>query len=715
MVSNNTYRMKHIYLLLLFVVPTFAFGQLKEIAFAELSAGSGMYFGAQMTPTTITVTVQGPADRFIAFGFGTGMATGNDAIIWSTLGTGAAPLQLRDHRMIGSGVEPSVDAQQDWTEISNNVAGGNRTIVASRALSTGDANDVTFSFAATTQNLFWAKGPSATNQLQYHGGSNRASGIVRNWVTVDQTPPVVNTLTPNDNANGVGLTQNLIMNFNENISWGTGSIRLYDGSNTLIQTISNGSPGVGLLGSTLNWNPTANFVVNTQYYVQVDATALKDAAGNFYAGISDNVTWNFNTNDITAPVLIASPFVPADNSAGVSVSQNLSIVFNENIQAGTGFVNLFDAANNVIEAFDLEVSPQVSFSGATLTINPTSDLTPNTSYYVLVQNGAIEDLSGNGYAGFSDNTTWNFNTNDVVAPSLLGFTPSDDAVNVAVNPTIEMTFNEDVFIGATGALQLWEEGSGMVESFTSANANISATANVVSITLAGDLNENSGYYFITVGDIIEDIMGNNYTGINDTTTWNFTTGDFTAPGLASSNAFDPADNATDVPVNATLSIAFNEDIVLGTGMFVLTNETTSGTEEFSLSAGNISIAGNTVIMTPATDLDGLTGYHITATVDAVQDGASNAFAGISNTGTWNFVTESGAGLDELAQNGIHWNGSILTFKTNDVPVANIYDATGKLVLKELKQQTDCSALPSGVYLLTINRDEKFQTIRLYVE
>ena len=142
--------MKKIYLLLVTASASMAFGQTKEITFSELTTGSGMYFGAVMTTTDITVTVQGPSDRYLAFGFGTGMANGNDAIIWSTLGTGAAPLQLRDHRMIGQGSEPSVDAQQDWTVVSNNVSGGNRTIVATRALNTGDANDVVFSFSATS-------------------------------------------------------------------------------------------------------------------------------------------------------------------------------------------------------------------------------------------------------------------------------------------------------------------------------------------------------------------------------------------------------------------------------------------------------------------------------------------------------------------------------------------------------------------------------------
>ena len=60
--------MKKIHFLLFAICPLMAFSQTKEIAFAELTPGSGMFFGAVMTTTDITVTVQGPSDRFLAFG-----------------------------------------------------------------------------------------------------------------------------------------------------------------------------------------------------------------------------------------------------------------------------------------------------------------------------------------------------------------------------------------------------------------------------------------------------------------------------------------------------------------------------------------------------------------------------------------------------------------------------------------------------------------------
>ncbi|MCK5472363.1 Ig-like domain-containing protein, partial [Candidatus Gracilibacteria bacterium] len=54
---------------------------------------------------------------------------------------------------------------------------------------------------------------------------------------------------------------------------------------------------------------------------------------------------------------------------------------------------------------------QVSIVGSVITIDLTSDLDDSTSYYVLIDAGAITDPVGNPYAGIiSDKTEWNFLT-----------------------------------------------------------------------------------------------------------------------------------------------------------------------------------------------------------------------------------------------------------------------------------------------------------------
>ena len=64
----------------------------------------------------------------------------------------------------------------------------------------------------------------------------------------------------------------------------------------------------------------------------------------------------------------------------------------------------------VVATIAITDASQVSFSGSTLTINPTSDLAPGTHYYVTLASGVVQDLAGNAYAGLSASTDFDFTT-----------------------------------------------------------------------------------------------------------------------------------------------------------------------------------------------------------------------------------------------------------------------------------------------------------------
>ena len=119
-----------------------------------------------------------------------------------------------------------------------------------------------------------------------------------------------------------------------------------------------------------------------------------------------------------------SATTPADNSGNVAVGANLVLTFSENVKAGSGNLVIHNAADgSVVATIAITDASQVSFSGSTLTINPTSDLAPGTHYYVTLASGVVQDLAGNAYAGLSAATDFDFTTAslaDTTPPALSG-------------------------------------------------------------------------------------------------------------------------------------------------------------------------------------------------------------------------------------------------------------------------------------------------------
>ena len=56
-----------------------------------------------------------------------------------------------------------------------------------------------------------------------------------------------------------------------------------------------GTAGATIATNQLTINPTADLLAATGYYITIDSTAIKDAANNAFAGISNATTLNFNT------------------------------------------------------------------------------------------------------------------------------------------------------------------------------------------------------------------------------------------------------------------------------------------------------------------------------------------------------------------------------------------------------------------------------------
>lgn len=235
----------------------------------------------------------------------------------------------------------------------------------------------------------------------------------------DSTPPTLSSSTPADDAVGVAVGSNIVLTFNETVTLGAGNIVLKNTADDSTIETFNVATGVGSAGGTVTVsgtavtiNPNANLSLGTGYYVTVADTAVRDAAGNFYAGITSTTALNFATvagGDSTAPTLSSS--TPADGAGSVAVGSNIVLTFSENVVAGAGNILIKKALDDSTVATIAVGDAQVTFNGTTgVTINPTADLAAGTAYYVTMASGVIADAAGNPYAGISLATDLNFTT-----------------------------------------------------------------------------------------------------------------------------------------------------------------------------------------------------------------------------------------------------------------------------------------------------------------
>ncbi|PZV03177.1 MAG: hypothetical protein DCF23_10325 [Cyanobium sp.] len=237
------------------------------------------------------------------------------------------------------------------------------------------------------------------------------------------------------------LTTAAISAVTDNVGIITGTVAAGGRTNDLTPTIT-GSLSAALVsgetlrifsGTTLLGSATVNNTTKTWTYtptlpasagVTYSITArVADAAGNL--GVA-SAARTF-VLDTTAPAITS--FSPLDGAIGVDPAANIVFNVSEAIQRGTGSIQLRvgSADGPITESFDAATSTRLSISGTGVTINPTSNLAPNTRYFLTFPAGSLSDRAGNPFAGTS---SYDFRTTNVVsggpASDILSFTSTVD-------------------------------------------------------------------------------------------------------------------------------------------------------------------------------------------------------------------------------------------------------------------------------------------------
>ena len=370
-------------------------------------------------------------------------------------------------------------------------------------------------------------------------GSMHQINEIEYFGTADATP-TLSSSTPADDATDVTVSDNIVLNFSENVDAESGNITIKKTSdNSTVETIDVTGGQVTGSGSTqITVNPSSDLTGSTEYYVLIDATAFDDATGNSYAGISSTTALSFTTEDNIAPTLSSS--TPADNATGVAVNANIVLTFSESVSATSGNVTIKKTSDNsTVEQIGV-TSVQVTGNGAQgpmgqaggdqITINPSSDFDSSTEYYLLIDATAFEDGANNAYAGISSTTALSFTSVDNANPTLSSSTPADDATDVELDANIVLIFNESVDAESGNITIKKTSDDSTVEQIDVTSGQVTGSgSSQITVNPSSDFDPGIEYYVLIDATAFDDASSNSYAGISSTTALSFTSNSKTDP------------------------------------------------------------------------------------------------------------------------------------------------------------------------------------------
>lgn len=187
--------------------------QTKTTGVVNLMTGMTAKLDLNNATSTATLTFTGPSDRWYALQFGSfpnggGMQEGEDVVYYN--GT-----TLVDAVHNGIGSAPSLDTN-NWTVTSNTVAGTTRTIVATRAFSTGSADDYQFNYGDPNIDFAYARMNTASFSMGAHG-SNRGYDLNNAFTCVAPAAPTASSQSFCSGATVANLTANTVAG--ATVSW----------------------------------------------------------------------------------------------------------------------------------------------------------------------------------------------------------------------------------------------------------------------------------------------------------------------------------------------------------------------------------------------------------------------------------------------------------------------------------------------------------------
>jgi hypothetical protein len=355
----------------------------------------------------------------------------------------------------------------------------------------------------------------------------------------DTARPSIVSQRPANGASGVGANTGIVLFVSERLDVSTVAAALHVSQNGVLV---DGTVRTSGNGQVIQFQPSQPWAASALIQVFLD-TSARDPQGNSMSAYQAS----FRTDaDPQATRPAATAVSPANGASNVPLNPVITIGYSEPLDPAT-VTPASVMLNGPVGAVAVAVS--LDTTGRVIRIVPATALVPNSFYYYQT----TAALRGTNGLAPQNAGSWYFYTGtaaDTAAPAIRSVTPPAGAVNVGDNARIVVRFSEPVnpLTVNGGTLAIGAAGP-VPASVTFGNQNLDvylepylplADGQAITITIAG----------------ITDVAGNAVAA----TSRQFTVGagpDVTPPVTLATN---PVNGLTGVPINAAVSLLFNEPI-----------------------------------------------------------------------------------------------------------------------------------------------------------
>lgn len=344
----------------------------------------------------------------------------------------------------------------------------------------------------------------------------------------DFVGPKPNNFIPANGETGVSLTPFLQLDFEEQVrSVGGKKWSIYKGDE-LLKTATTIDSDIFFDGISSVLDPGI-LEPNTIYSVVVEPGAYENAGELPFVGVNDLNTWSFRTleSDDTPPTYTA--FFVNNQFIGMEAllpNPKITMFFDEAIRVIEGKrVSILTGAGDLV-AEQITVGGELDRRLEVLFDNLL--LKPATTYYVQIEEGSVEDYFGNPFVGISDNTTFSFMTEpsaELDPPIIVSLNPMNGVSILIDRNTFTITFNEQLATVGGKKITLFNsmDNSVLGEITTVKDDNVAFVNRVFEFT-GLSLSSSTTYHITIEAGAFKDQYSNVFGGINDDSTWSFSTG-----------------------------------------------------------------------------------------------------------------------------------------------------------------------------------------------